>query len=425
MPKPLVAALGACVLSGAQVIGATSQVPVVFAVDTSRSLTRSDLAVSGRLLELLTDALGRDTPAAAVTFDDAAQWRAPIGTPLAGAVAALHGIEPAGHFTVLRDALYLAASRLDAGGVIVLVTDGRDENSAATVEDVAQRCGQRGVRIVAVPVGRLVDERALRRLALLTGGSYLGRNADTARVAQAVESARQAIGNRAAEAKPAAAPAPLPAPPTAVAPRGEPSARGAAVVLPAAVGAALVAALVAAVLLLRRRPATKACPRCGSVLAPWEIECSNCLIQEAQARQAAQKPVPLPLAEGVELPPEVFERTPLQEPLERTFALQDQQTITVREQEKLPRSYFLHPDEVFSVGRATKVNSLVLDDPTLSAQHFKIVPKDGDLFIVDLRTTNGTIVNGERVRAHRLHPGDLIRAGQVEFEYRVQDRRVT
>ncbi|MFI5165354.1 MAG: FHA domain-containing protein [Thermoanaerobaculales bacterium] len=419
-------ACAACLLGATQVLAATSQVPVVFAVDTSRSLTVAELAGTGQLLQRLSDTIGVDTPGGAVTFDDAARWLAPVGAPLSRASEALRGIKPAGHFTVLRDALFLVATQLSAGGVIVLVTDGRDENSAATVEDVAQVCSRHGVRIVAAPIGRLVDERALRRLALITGGSYLGKGAGIAPLTQAVQAAQQATAAHLAEAKPVATATPAPPPPTPIAPRPEPAARSASnLLLPAAVGALVIAAVAVGVYLLRRRPATRVCPRCGSVLAPWETECSTCMIREAQAHQAEAKPAAVAAAEEAELPPEVFDRAPLQDQLDKTFTLQDQQMLTVREPEKPPRSYFLPAEGPFSVGRAAGVNSLVLNDPTLSAQHFKIVPKDGDHFIVDLRTTNGTVVNGEKIRARKLHPGDVIRAGQVEFEYRIQYRRVT
>jgi len=419
-------ALVALVLGAARIAAATSQVPVVFAVDTSRSLTPAELSAAAETLQRLTDTIGADTPGGAVAFDDAARWLAPAGGSLSQAAQALRGLRPAGHFTVLRDALFLATDQLPAGGVIVLVTDGRDENSAATVEDVTASCNRRGVRIVAVPIGRGVDERALRRLALLTGGSYLGKGASVAPLTAAVQEAQQGVGAHRAETKPAVVPTPVPALPTAIPPREQPASGGvSALVLPAAIGALLVAAALVTFFLIRRRPRERTCPRCGSILAPWETECSTCLIREAEARHAAEQPVAVPAEEGAELPPEVFERAPLEESLDKTFALQDQEMLTVREQDKPPRSYFLHADEAFSVGRATKVNSLVLDDPTLSSQHFKIVPKDGDRFVVDLKTTNGTVVNGEKVRAHKLRPGDVIRAGQVEFEYRIQYRRVT
>src|SRR6185503_14122928 len=92
----------------------------------------------------------------------------------AEASAALGSLRPAGSYTLLDDALFTAVRELAPGGVVLLLTDGRDENSATTVEDVARACEARGVRVVGVGAGKRLDERRMRRLALLTGGSYVG-----------------------------------------------------------------------------------------------------------------------------------------------------------------------------------------------------------------------------------------------------------
>ena len=62
-------------------------------------------------------------------------------------------------------------------------------------------------------------------------------------------------------------------------------------------------------------------------------------------------------------------------------------------------------------------NTLTVPDPALSSQHFKIVPKDDAYYFVDLESTNGSYINGRRVGAKRMRHSDVIRAGQVEFEY--------
>ncbi len=40
----------------------------------------------------------------------------------------------------------------------------------------------------------------------------------------------------------------------------------------------------------------------------------------------------------------------------------------------------------------------------------------GVLEVEDLESTNGTFVNGERVKTSRLEPGDCVRVGRVEIE---------
>jgi pSer/pThr/pTyr-binding forkhead associated (FHA) protein len=43
------------------------------------------------------------------------------------------------------------------------------------------------------------------------------------------------------------------------------------------------------------------------------------------------------------------------------------------------------------------------------------------MLVVDLNSTNGTFVNGERVRRHLLRPGDRIRIGMTALEYREEE----
>ena len=77
------------------------------------------------------------------------------------------------------------------------------------------------------------------------------------------------------------------------------------------------------------------------------------------------------------------------------------------------------PDRAFTVGRAPGVNTLTLGDRALSGQHFKIVPHEGGFAVVDLDSTNGTLVNGRRIKAHHLEASDTIQAGGVDFEFKV------
>ncbi|MEQ1571598.1 MAG: FHA domain-containing protein [Myxococcota bacterium] len=65
------------------------------------------------------------------------------------------------------------------------------------------------------------------------------------------------------------------------------------------------------------------------------------------------------------------------------------------------------------VGRGPR-NTLILADPTVSWQHAEVWAQDGALFVRDLRSSNGTFVNGVRVEAqHALVPGDQVKFGSV------------
>ena len=137
------------------------------------------------------------TPLGLVSFNDEAQWAVPAGSDGAAVAAGLSELRPAGNYTVLHDALFVAARDLEQGGVVLVVTDGRDENSATTVDDVARLCETQHVRIVTASVGRHVDERALRRLALISEGEYVGAllSLESAVIVQAVTRARQGVSS--------------------------------------------------------------------------------------------------------------------------------------------------------------------------------------------------------------------------------------
>ncbi len=78
-------------------------------------------------------------------------------------------------------------------------------------------------------------------------------------------------------------------------------------------------------------------------------------------------------------------------------------------------------NSVFSVG-ADPNNDLVLHDPFISARHFKLVARDGALEIVDLGSTNGTYVNGIKVREAEIEEGAVLKIGQSEIHLLSEDK---
>jgi hypothetical protein len=64
---------------------------------------------------------------------------------------------------------------------------------------------------------------------------------------------------------------------------------------------------------------------------------------------------------------------------------------------------------------------IVIPDPNVSREHLRIERTVEGTLVVDLGSTNGTFVNGERVRRRLLRPGDRIRIGTTALEYREQE----
>ncbi len=78
-----------------------------------------------------------------------------------------------------------------------------------------------------------------------------------------------------------------------------------------------------------------------------------------------------------------------------------------------------HPvEENLTLGREHDVD-LVLEDTGISRRHAAVQMQDGEAVVQDLGSSNGTFVNGERVRgARRLGEGDLIQLGDTVLEVR-------
>jgi class 3 adenylate cyclase/pSer/pThr/pTyr-binding forkhead associated (FHA) protein len=60
---------------------------------------------------------------------------------------------------------------------------------------------------------------------------------------------------------------------------------------------------------------------------------------------------------------------------------------------------------------------IVLVEPRSSKKHARVILKEGQFVLEDLKSTNGTSLNGEPVTRQVLSPGDTIRIGQTHLEF--------
>jgi len=86
------------------------------------------------------------------------------------------------------------------------------------------------------------------------------------------------------------------------------------------------------------------------------------------------------------------------------------------------RRFELPDNEPQLIGRSSE--ALPLTDRSISRRHAELTPDDGSWYIRDIKSSNGTFVNGRAVTGRRkLEPGDQIRAGSSLFVFGVEHSR--
>src|SRR5262249_35524335 len=103
------------------------------------------------------------------------------------------------------------------------------------------------------------------------------------------------------------------------------------------------------------------------------------------------------------------------------LALQKIKLTAVRGKER-GREWVLWAD-VVTAGKAPG-NDIVLDEETVSREHFEIV-RDGKGWLVrDLRSTNGTFLDGAQIQSGSLRVGSVVSAGAAQLKFTPLAERV-
>ncbi|MFV2059233.1 MAG: FHA domain-containing protein [Gammaproteobacteria bacterium] len=76
---------------------------------------------------------------------------------------------------------------------------------------------------------------------------------------------------------------------------------------------------------------------------------------------------------------------------------------------------YLLEKERMTIGRKPH-NDIQLDDNTVSGEHAAFLALQ-NIYIEDLGSTNGTLLNGERVKKRMLNHNDIIKIGRHEFKF--------
>lgn len=377
---------------------------IALVLDTSGSLTAADVARRQQIAASLLSALPAGSEIAVFNFDDESRLVLPRSADRSEVLAAIDAQGRAGRFTALHDALYDATRYLS--GVagrrrgIVLVTDGKDENSALRLEDGAALARDGNVPVFAVGVGK-VQDRVLRRIAKLTGGRYFGTGADGAAMAEAIVAGLPA----------SVAPAPRP---TAAL---ESSAGSTAVTAAPATAVPAAAAAASASIWVWLGPLLGVLAGLGVALV---ILWPRAGARPAAVVPAASAPASAPAGEAVEEPGTLVMRMEdLPEPTDRTMVITMKPLLHVTKGPDAGRLFEVSLDAATSIGRADG-NDAALGDRTVSSQHCRIRPlPDAGFEVIDLQSTNGTFVNDRRVTRQRLVAGDVIKVGESWISFRM------
>lgn len=75
---------------------------------------------------------------------------------------------------------------------------------------------------------------------------------------------------------------------------------------------------------------------------------------------------------------------------------------------------------IINIGRNAS-NDIAINDPFISRHHIQIRLRFGSYTLFDANSKSGTFVNNVAITEHRLQPGDVIRIGDTQLVYMVDD----
>jgi pSer/pThr/pTyr-binding forkhead associated (FHA) protein len=88
--------------------------------------------------------------------------------------------------------------------------------------------------------------------------------------------------------------------------------------------------------------------------------------------------------------------------------------LKTAEDAEAPFTFRILPGNIKTIGRAARAD-FVVDAALVSRLHCRLTAGATELEVVDLESTNGTYVNGERTERTTLKSGDRLGVGRVEL----------
>lgn len=148
------------------------------------------------------------------------------------------------------------------------------------------------------------------------------------------------------------------------------------------------------------------CTECGFANADGANYCQRCgaFIGEGDSPTGANTAV-YTVAETGE-----FEQVPIKQLVQRGGAL------VIRSGGGRAGETFVLDRSLMQLGRNPS-SDIFLDDVTVSRDHAKIVLRDGEFYLDDCGSLNGTYVNRRRIESHRLEDGDELQVGKYKLAF--------
>ena len=150
------------------------------------------------------------------------------------------------------------------------------------------------------------------------------------------------------------------------------------------------------------------CPECGFLNGEGAKFCQNCganLGAQTQVQQPESTTATYRVGETGELIPVDVEAI-----AEKGAAL-----VIRSGGGRVGESFPLERDRM-TIGRRPD-SDVFLDDVTVSRDHALLVRRNGDFYLDDLGSLNGTYVNRRRIESHQLADGDEIQIGKYKLSY--------
>lgn len=91
--------------------------------------------------------------------------------------------------------------------------------------------------------------------------------------------------------------------------------------------------------------------------------------------------------------------------------------ITLEDRANPTKYYRIHVRESVTIGRNEKLCDVAINyDDSISSKHCELYAKDGNLYCRDLGSSNGTMINQQKVYQElRVESGDILRIGRLSF----------